>query len=139
MSFEIDPRLRRDCHILGRTGDSFVLLMDNALFPWIILVPVTEHSEFHELGQEQQLQLLQQINRVSNFILKEFDVTKINTACIGNIVRQLHIHLIGRHELDACWPGVVWGTEHRRARDMKQVKDIQRQMQRALGEDFTAL
>ncbi|HEY9052765.1 MAG TPA: HIT domain-containing protein, partial [Gammaproteobacteria bacterium] len=106
-NFSLHPQLEKDCHILGKLDLCHILLLNNALVPWFILVPETSITEFHKLEQQQQHLLLAEINRISGFIENNFDVTKLNTATIGNIVRQMHIHIIGRHEKDFAWPGVV--------------------------------
>ncbi|TNF39086.1 MAG: HIT domain-containing protein [Gammaproteobacteria bacterium] len=123
-TFKLHPQLQNDCHMLGKLELSRVLLMNNALVPWLILVPETDITEFHRLGQMQQLQLLSEINLVSGFIENNFSISKLNTATIGNIVRQMHIHIIGRHEHDFCWPGVVWGRSEKQAYDTPQLEQI---------------
>lgn len=109
--FDLDARLAGDCLILGEFDFSLLLLMNNSLLPWFILVPQTQETEIYQLPREQQLQLLGEINLISDFINSEFSVEKLNVAAIGNIVKQLHVHIIGRHSSDYCWPGVVWGAE----------------------------
>jgi diadenosine tetraphosphate (Ap4A) HIT family hydrolase len=109
--FELDVRLAGDCLLLGELDCSLLLLMNNALVPWFILVPVTQATEIYQMQKEQQLQLLEEINLLSDFINSEFSIEKLNVAAIGNIVKQLHVHIIGRHPSDYCWPGVVWGAE----------------------------
>ncbi len=108
--FDLDPRLKNDCIGLCRLSLSHLLLMNNALFPWFILVPETDVAELCDLSTEKQLLLLDEINRVSRFVKAHFVMDKLNVAAIGNVVRQLHIHVIGRTLDDSCWPGVVWGS-----------------------------
>lgn len=110
MKFELDERLHKDCHLLGEITLCRVLLNRNAGVPWFILVPQTDVIEIVDLSAEQQSQLLVEVNLLSEFIRDQFDVTKLNVAAIGNIVSQLHVHVIGRHPDDYCWPDVVWGT-----------------------------
>jgi len=117
MSIILDSRLKTDTHLLGslqlkECGNSVLLLSKNALFPWFILVPATQEIEFHKLNPEQQLHTQQHINAIAQFIEEQFPTDKINIASIGNIVSQLHVHIIGRSKEDICWPGVVWGTPH---------------------------
>lgn len=138
-SFTLDQQLRRDCHVLGKFDDSFVLLLNNALYPWFILVPVTSATEFHKVDAQQQLKLLTQINRLSTYIENHFEVSKLNTACIGNIVRQLHIHIIGRHTNDPCWPGVVWGSQQTQTYSTEEVKGIQASLLTFIGADFVII
>ena len=108
-SFQLDAKLQEDCIVLGEMQHSLLLLMDNALLPWFILVPRTDKTELYELADEVQAGVLAEVNAVSKFIKDEFCVDKLNVAAIGNVVQQLHIHIIGRQHEDYCWPGVVWG------------------------------
>lgn len=109
MPVALDPRLQQDSYELGCLGSSRILLMRNALYPWFVIVPDTMASEFYELDDRIQQQLLTQINVLSAFIKTNFICEKLNVATIGNIVSQMHIHVIARHKNDASWPGVVWG------------------------------
>ena len=135
--FTLDDRLAADCHPLGTLDGAELLLMNNANFPWFILVPHTEHTEFFELGRNDQQALLASINSISAFIKQEFSSEKLNIATIGNIVKQLHIHIIGRTSKDACWPGVVWGTKHRSNYALPDVERISAALAVALGEAFS--
>ena len=112
MAFYIDKRLAADSYQLGKIDDNLLLLSKNALFPWFILAPITQETELHKLNYVQQAKIQQPINALARFIEEHFVTDKINIASIGNIVSQLHIHIIGRKHSDACWPGVVWGTTH---------------------------
>ena len=110
--------------MLGSFDSSHLLLMRNALFPWFVLVPFTNEIEFHKLGQEMQLEVLFQINLVSKFIEDNNKTDKINIGAIGNIVSQMHVHIIGRSKDDICWPGVVWGTTEFKSYKPGQVEEI---------------
>jgi diadenosine tetraphosphate (Ap4A) HIT family hydrolase len=132
-SFVLDSRLEKDCHILGKLDDTLLLLMDNALVPWFILVPQTDVTEFHELPQQDQLQLLQQINLISTYLKQERSVDKVNVAAIGNIVRQMHIHVVGRTETDYCWPNVVWGAAGGEEYKESDFNDIRTSIQKYVG------
>lgn len=134
--FVLDPRLASDCHVLGRLDTTLLLLMDNALVPWFILVPQVEVTELHELGQATQQLLLGHINLISTYLKQELSVDKVNVAAIGNMVRQLHIHVVGRREGDYCWPGVVWGAEGREAYDKLEVREISASIRRVLADEF---
>jgi len=122
--FELDSRLANDCLVLGELDTSLLLLMNNSLVPWFILVPQTTATELTDLPPTGQADLLEQINLLSVFIKEYFDVTKLNTAAIGNIVKQLHIHVIGRDPSDYCWPNVVWGTREREPYTTERVNEI---------------
>lgn len=106
----LDERLQRDCIPLGRMASGQLLLMNNRHFPWLVLVPDTHCTELHQLEPELQQTLLQDINRLSLWLVERYQPHKINTAAIGNIVSQMHIHIIARFQTDPCWPGVVWGN-----------------------------
>jgi len=107
--FKINEQLMQDCHKLGTLKSNHILLMNNSLVPWIIIVPEVNVIEFFDIEETQQQTILQQINQLSKFIKSEYKVDKINVATIGNVVKQMHIHVVGRFENDYCWPGVVWG------------------------------
>ncbi len=108
-NFQLDQQLQQDCFVLGELQHSLLLLMNNALVPWFILVPKTDKTELYELPDNIQTGVLSEINSLSKFVKDEFCVDKLNVAAIGNVVKQLHIHVIGRRDDDYCWPGVVWG------------------------------
>jgi diadenosine tetraphosphate (Ap4A) HIT family hydrolase len=109
MGFELDSRLQRDCISLGRLDLCQLLLMNNAALPWFILVPETAQIEFIDLSTDQQRLLWGEAARVADFVRTNFPVDKLNVGAIGNVVSQLHIHVVGRREDDYCWPDVVWG------------------------------
>lgn len=109
--FQLDPRLAADSVFVADGPLSQVRLMDDSRFPWIVLVPrVAEVSEWIDLEGSQQRLLLAEINQLSQLLRVEPEVTKLNIGALGNIVRQLHVHLVGRHPGDAAWPGPVWGS-----------------------------
>ncbi|UYB50937.1 HIT family protein [Xanthomonas sp. AM6] len=109
--FVLDPRLQADSAFVADGPLSQVRLMDDARFPWLLLVPrVADASEWIDLDGAQQRLLLAEINQLSQLLRAEPGVHKLNLGALGNIVRQLHVHLVGRHEGDAAWPGPVWGS-----------------------------
>lgn len=109
MKFELDERLQRDCHVLGSLNLCRVLLMNNAAVPWFILVPETAEVELMDLPANEQPQLWSEVKALSHFVRQEFSIDKLNVAAIGNVVSQLHVHVVGRSRNDYCWPDVVWG------------------------------
>jgi diadenosine tetraphosphate (Ap4A) HIT family hydrolase len=137
-SFILDPRLANDCFVLGHLKTSRLLLLNNALVPWFILVPDTDVTEIYQLPHEQQLLLLDEINIISNYIKQNFVVDKLNVAAIGNIVSQMHIHLVGRRLDDFCWPGVVWGAKDKKAYQDSEVDAIKSRLLKTLPDVFTA-
>ena len=108
-AFVLDERLSQDCHQLADLSFCRLLLMNNALLPWFILVPKVDKTELHELTEAQQLALMKEIDLISRFAQQHFTPEKLNVAAIGNIVRQMHVHIVARETDDICWPGVVWG------------------------------
>ncbi len=109
-AFVLDARLQRDSVFIADGPLSQVRRMNDRRYPWLLLVPrVADVSEWLDLGGAQQRLLLAEINRAGALIRGEQGVQKLNIGALGNIVRQLHVHLIGRHEGDAAWPGPVWG------------------------------
>jgi diadenosine tetraphosphate (Ap4A) HIT family hydrolase len=109
--FVLDPRLAADSVFIADGPLSQARLMDDTRFPWLVLVPrVAAVSEWLELDGGQQRLLLAEINQAGNLIRAQDGVQKLNIGALGNIVRQLHIHLVGRHDGDAAWPGPVWGS-----------------------------
>lgn len=120
--FELDKRLNADCMTLGYLNDvivdpevksaaSLLLLMNKADFPWFVIVPMgVDVIDIDELTEQRQLQMLKEVNVLSAFLKRHYRVDKINFASIGNIVQQMHFHLVARTEQDSAWPGVVWGA-----------------------------
>ena len=137
--FNLDERLEQDCHVLGLLGDSTLLLSDNSLVPWFIIVPHVSETEFTELDETIQIRILKSINLVARFMKNHFELDKLNIATIGNIVRQMHIHIIARSEQDYAWPGVVWGNPEKEPYNMDQVDTIKHTLRERLGESFEPL
>ena len=110
--FELHPQLLADCHLVGRLTLSHVLLQRNAALPWLILVPevTADVRELYELDPADRRVLDAEIDVLARYLKRSLGAQKINVAAIGNIVPQLHIHVVGRHPADPCWPGVVWGN-----------------------------
>ena len=136
--FELDARLANDCYILGKLDISLLLLMNNSLVPWFILVPKTTKTEMTDLAQADQEALLKEINLLSNFVKTNFRISKLNIAAIGNIVSQLHVHIVGRNPSDYCWPNVVWGVDEKETYTDERVKEISALLAKQLGKHFTS-
>jgi diadenosine tetraphosphate (Ap4A) HIT family hydrolase len=108
--FILDPTLQEDSFFVADLPLSQLLLMNDARYPWLILVPRRANkAEIMELLPEDQQLLLTEINLVSSLIKNTFSPDKINIANIGNRVRALHIHAIARYKTDEVWPAPVWG------------------------------
>jgi diadenosine tetraphosphate (Ap4A) HIT family hydrolase len=117
--FSLDPRLAGDTRFVADLPLSRVLLMDDARFPWLLLVPRrTGLAEIADLDDAAQAQLWQEVNRVAASLRGVAPCDKLNIGALGNIVRQLHVHVVARRRGDAAWPGPVWG--HGRAEPYAQ-------------------
>lgn len=110
MSVAIHPQLLSDCEFLGKFPLCTLLLHKNAEVPWLILVPHTHHRDFLDLPSNLSIQALTECRIAANVIRSVFHLTKFNFASIGNLVPQLHLHVVGRHSNDDCWPKPVWGN-----------------------------
>ena len=110
--FILDDQLEADTHYLFSHASFYILLHKNASIPWIILVPKTDVVEIYDLPNTMQSTLFKTTKVIATYFEDQFNIEKMNIAAIGNIVKQLHIHVIGRKECDACWPGVVWGCNY---------------------------
>lgn len=107
--FSIHPQLLADCHRLGQLEASHLLLHRNAMLPWFILVPETECENLLDLPPWQREAVLADCKAVSDYLKTNLGSTRINVAWLGNLVPQLHVHVIGRRPGDPCWPKPVWG------------------------------
>lgn len=110
-AFALDPRLGVDSHVLAEGPLSQLRLIDDLRFPWLVLVPrVAGASELLDLAPDDQQSLLAEINQASRLLLAWAPCDKLNIGALGNIVRQLHVHVLARREGDAAWPGPAWGS-----------------------------
>ncbi|MEM7673723.1 MAG: HIT domain-containing protein [Verrucomicrobiota bacterium] len=109
MNFSLHPTLETDTHPLFVNADCHLLLHKNATLPWLILVPHTRETELHALEISEAEKVLGRCRKVSAWIQAFFDCPKVNFASIGNLVPQMHLHMVGRKPGDACWPKPVWG------------------------------
>jgi diadenosine tetraphosphate (Ap4A) HIT family hydrolase len=109
MTFKLDKRLQDDCFVLGRMEFSRVLLMNNASVPWFVLVPNTQETEIFDLPSPERAMLWDEVDRMAEYLRHDPSIDKLNVAAIGNVVSQLHVHIVGRRQDDYCWPDVVWG------------------------------
>lgn len=109
-SFELHPRLAADCFVLGDLQLSRLLLMNDAQYPWCMLVPrIPGAREIHELAESEQVQLLRESVQLGRAMMRAFGGLKLNVAALGNVVPQLHVHHIVRFDTDPAWPAPVWG------------------------------
>ncbi len=110
MTFELHPQLQKDCITLGNFPLCRVLLMNDANYPWFILVPQREGlREIYELNEADLYLLMHESVAFSRALTTLFKPDKLNIAALGNVVPQLHVHHIARFEHDPAWPAPVWG------------------------------
>ncbi|MDS7595774.1 HIT family protein [Agrobacterium tumefaciens] len=109
-TFRLDERLARDSELVTRLGLCELRLQNDSRWPWLVLVPQrNDVSELFELTPLDQAVLTFETNLVAAALKDVTGSTKINVGALGNIVRQLHVHIIARSEGDTCWPGPIWG------------------------------
>ena len=110
VGWHLHPQLADDTHPVAHFALSDLQLMDDANHPWLILVPRVENAvEWSDLDDAQQAELTREINRACRLLQAEFKPNKINVAALGNMVPQLHVHVIARFHEDIAWPRPVWG------------------------------
>ncbi len=124
-SFTLHPQLAADTVELARWPLSLVLLMDDARFPWLILVPQRPGlRDLHDVGTADHGTMMAEIARAGALMKSAFRADKINTAALGNQVPQLHIHVIARFTGDAAWPKPIWSVGQRQP--MSEAERMQR-------------
>lgn len=110
MGFQLHPQLARDTLPVARLGGCRLLLMNDRRWTWCLLVPeVPDVRELHELPAPARARVLELACRLSEALQREFSGDKMNLAALGNMVPQLHLHVIVRQVGDAAWPAPVWG------------------------------
>ncbi len=132
--FTLDTRLAADTHLVGDMDFARVLLMDDARFPWLVLVPrVAGLRELTDLPIDDQRRLLDDINRAAQALQAVVEPHKLNIAALGNVVAQLHVHIIARFDRDAAWPKPVWGIGERRGYSADEREHTLRALRTALS------
>ncbi len=112
--FELDPRLAADTTPITQLDRSMVLLMRDQTYPWLIVVPQIEGlRDFDDLDPDDRNRVGAEIDRASKALKQIYRPHKLNVGALGNIVEQLHIHVIARFPSDPAWPGPVWGAGER--------------------------
>jgi diadenosine tetraphosphate (Ap4A) HIT family hydrolase len=122
-AFVLDARLDADTIEITTLPLCLVRLMNDRRFPWVILVPARPGlSEIIDLDAADRARLIEEVALVSTVMRDLFRPTKLNVGALGNVVTQLHVHVIGRFAGDAAWPGPAWGTvpERHRADEIDQ-------------------
>jgi diadenosine tetraphosphate (Ap4A) HIT family hydrolase len=126
---ELHPQIKKDCIPLGEFALCSLLLLNDANYPWFILLPNrTGITEIHQLSKVDQQQLMTESMFFSHCLEQVFHADKLNIAALGNIVPQLHIHHIARFTTDACWPAPVWGAVSAIPYNEEQLNIIKKQL-----------
>ncbi|MFL6202861.1 MAG: HIT domain-containing protein [Thermoanaerobaculia bacterium] len=108
---DLHPTLARDTVEVCRLALCRVLLMKDGRFPWLVLVPERESvREIHELAAADRAALIEEVARAGEVLARLFRPDKVNVGALGNVVPQLHIHVVARFITDPAWPGPVWGS-----------------------------
>ncbi|MDE2461918.1 MAG: HIT family protein [Gammaproteobacteria bacterium] len=135
--FKLAPQLEKDTLPLGRFSICRLLLMNDANYPWFILVPERENvREIHELTDSDRRQLWDESAQLSRALTTVFKPDKLNIAALGNQVPQLHVHHIMRYTHDPAWPAPVWGKVPPRPYYSAEVIKLKKALLPALGKHF---
>jgi len=111
-AFLLHPQLAADTCVIGDLPLCHVLLMKDAAYPWLVLVPRQPNvREVYELAAADQALLWQEVTQVGQQLMALHNGFKLNIGALGNVVPQLHVHVIVRQQADAAWPGPVWGVQ----------------------------
>lgn len=109
--FTVDARIENDSILIAELNLCQLRLQNDHRYPWLVLLPKVEGlTEVHELSTEQQALLLQESSKVAQALKQVTECKKINVANLGNVVAQLHWHIVARFEHDEAWPGPIWGV-----------------------------
>jgi diadenosine tetraphosphate (Ap4A) HIT family hydrolase len=114
--WSLHPQLARDGTALGELPLSHLLVMNDANYPWLVLVPRRPGMvEIIDLGEADRVQLMAELSDVASALKRVTRCDKLNVAALGNAVPQLHVHIIARFRNDPAWPRPVWGAVPPRA------------------------
>lgn len=132
--FKLDDRLENDTIELGNIEFIKVLMSKDSNYPWLILVPeIANATELFDLDAQQQQLLMQTITKISKDMQVKFSADKINVGALGNVVKQLHIHIVARFETDIAWPGPIWGQHPAKPYTQEQLETQINKMKEMLG------
>ncbi|WEJ73733.1 HIT domain-containing protein [Pseudomonas sp. PSE14] len=135
--FVLDTRLKQDTVPVGDFPLSSLLLMNDSQYPWFILVPRREDvSELFQLDPEDQQQLWREATQLAETLKDTFCADKMNVANLGNVVSQLHVHVIVRRRSDVAWPGPVWGRHPAVPYSAEELARLREKLRMVLGDEF---
>jgi diadenosine tetraphosphate (Ap4A) HIT family hydrolase len=134
--FSLDPRLAQDSHHLGDLPLCRVLLSNDAQYPWFILVPRQANaSELFDLDEPARQLLWAETHCLAERLSQGYAADKMNVATLGNVVAQLHMHVIVRYTTDAAWPAPVWGRHPARPYTAEELEAVRGKLAQLLGDD----
>lgn len=123
--FQIDERLKNDTIFFRDMNLSRLHIMNDNKYPWFILIPRIENVyEITDLSFDDQVKMLQEVNIVASFLKQKFNYDKLNVASLGNVVKQLHVHVIARFEKDHSFPAPVWCSNKAVQYNESEVKNL---------------
>jgi diadenosine tetraphosphate (Ap4A) HIT family hydrolase len=129
-NFYVDPELEKNSFLITEMELSRLYVKNDKENPWFFLVPrKNEASELIDLTHEEQCMLMEEVTIVSEFLKSHYRPFKINIGALGNIVRQLHIHVIARYKNDRAWPQALWGTTATDFFDQLELENIKSNFQ----------
>lgn len=132
--FTLHPQLAKDTVFVKKLVLCRVLLMKDSSYPWVVLVPERgDIREIHQLSEDDQQLLMREITFTAERLETLFQADKMNVAALGNMVPQLHVHVIARFECDAAWPGPVWGAVPAKPYGPGKLETMVGRMKDALG------
>lgn len=135
--FDLDSRLASDTHVMGDFPLCRLLLMNDRQYPWFILVPRREEvSELFQLDSGDQQVLWQETTGLAEVLKDTFSADKMNVATLGNMVSQLHMHVIVRRKGDPAWPAAVWGRHPAVPYSPDEVTAIRQKLRLVLTDNF---
>lgn len=135
--FVLDTRLEQDTVSIGDFRLCRLLLMNDSSYPWFILVPrLEEVSEVFQLTTADQKLLWEEVTALAEIVKDTFGADKMNVATLGNVVAQLHVHVIARRRDDATWPAPVWGRQPAVSYSEEQVHAIRNKLKLVLTNSF---
>ncbi|HYX24643.1 MAG TPA: HIT family protein [Thermoanaerobaculia bacterium] len=134
MPFTLHPTLARDTVEVARLPLCRVRLMNDHRFPWLILVPERDSlREIHDLPPADRAALIEEIAQASEVLTRLFHPDKLNVGALGNLVPQLHVHVVARTTTDLAWPGPVWGSGKAVAYEEGELEEMRGRIAAAFG------
>ncbi|HET7300502.1 MAG TPA: HIT domain-containing protein [Oleiagrimonas sp.] len=131
--FSLDPHLAADTVVLTDLPLCRLCLMNDSRFPWLILVPRRKGATEIDLLEPVDREMLwHEVDQAMGALRATAVLDKLNVGALGNIVRQLHVHVVARRETDVAWPGPVWGAGKPQAYAPQQLTDIRDRLRVAL-------